>query len=81
VDEHVIQRLGDDDLLTWEAYPSSGHYGLATEPRIVFQCITDPSRPPRYVVRPGDEADAESEVIKDDEKMLREMLRNSKPIE
>ncbi|HEX6750061.1 MAG TPA: hypothetical protein VF092_22395 [Longimicrobium sp.] len=71
----------DENLLTWEAFASSGNFGLAIRPRIVFNCLSDPNRPPRYVERPGDEADAEEQVVTFDEKKLREMLRGSKELE
>ena len=71
----------DENLLTWEAFASSGTFGLAIRPRIVFNCLSDPSVTPRYVERPGDEADAEEQVHELDEHQLREMLRESKPLE
>jgi hypothetical protein len=71
----------DENLLTWEAFASSGNFGMAVRPRIVFNCLSDPSRPPRYVERPGDEADAEEQVIEYDEKQLREMLSTSRELD
>ena len=71
----------DENLLTWEAYASSGNFGLATRPRIVFNCVSDPSTPPRYLERPGDEADAEEQVAELDEKQLRQMLKDSHPLD
>jgi hypothetical protein len=71
----------DENLLTWEAFASSGNFGFAVRPRIVFNCLSDPSRPPRYVERPGIEADAEEQVIEFDEKKLREMLRSSRELD
>lgn len=71
----------DENLLTWEAFASSGNFGLAIRPRIVFNCLSDPSRPPRYVERPGDAADAEEQVIEYDEKQLREMLKSSRELD
>jgi hypothetical protein len=71
----------DENLLTWEAFASSGTFGLATRPRIVFNCLSDPDTPPRYVERPGDEADAEEQVAELGEKQLRQMLRDSRPLE
>ena len=71
----------DENLLTWEAFASSGNFGLATRPRIVFNCLSDPQTPPRYVERPGDEADAEEQVAEYDEKALRKMLRESRPLD
>ena len=71
----------DENLLTWEAFASSGNFGLAIRPRIVFNCLSDPSVTPRFVVRPGDEADAEQQVHELDEHQLRAMLREAKPLE
>ena len=55
--------------------------GFAVRPRIMFNCLSDPTRPARYVERPGIEADAEEQVIEYDEKTLREMLRSSKELD
>jgi hypothetical protein len=71
----------DENLLTWEAFPSGGDYGLAVRPKIVFNCLSDPTVRPRYVERDGHEADAEEEVIEYDEHQLRDLLRESKPLE
>ncbi|HEU4560197.1 MAG TPA: hypothetical protein VFS20_20275 [Longimicrobium sp.] len=71
----------DENLLTWEAFASSGIFGLAIRPRIVFNCLSDPSVTPRFVERPGDEADAEQQVHELDEHQLRAMLGQSKPLE
>ena len=71
----------DENLLTWEAFASSGNFGLATRPRIVFNCLSDPDTPPRYLERPGDAADAEEQVIEYDAAQLRQMLRDSRPLE
>ena len=70
----------DQDLLTWEAYASSGNFGLAVRPRIIFNCLSDTSRPQRYVERPGNEADAEEQVHELSEEQLREMLKESVPL-
>ena len=71
----------DENLLTWEAFASSGNFGLAIKPRIVFNCLSDPSRAPRYVERPGDEADAEEQVHEFSEQQLRDLLDKSRPLE
>ena len=71
----------DENLLTWEAFASSGNFGLATRPRIVFNCLSDPDTPPRFLERPGDEADAEEQVITFDEQQLRQMLSQSQPLD
>jgi hypothetical protein len=71
----------DENLLTWEAYASSGNFGLAVRPRIVFNCLSDTSLTPRFVERPGDEADAEEQVHEFSEEQLRAMLREAQPLE
>ena len=77
----MSQTFTDENLLTWEAFASSGNFGFAERPRVVFNCLSDPNTPPRYVERPGDEADAEEQVAEYDEKALRKMLRESRPLD
>jgi hypothetical protein len=71
----------DENLLTWEAFASTGHFGLAIEPRIVFNCLSDPLLTPRYVERPGDESAAEEQVHEFSDDKLRDLLRGSRPLE
>ncbi len=71
----------DENLMTWEAFASSGRFGMAIRPSIVFHCLSDPTVRPRYVQRPGDEADAEEEVLEYDEHQLRDLLNQSKPLD
>lgn len=79
--KRMSHTFTDENLLTWEAYASSGHFGLAVRPRIVFNCLSDTSLQQRYVERPGDEADAEEQVHEMSEQQLREMLNASQPLE
>lgn len=76
----MSRTFTDDSLLTWEAYASSGRFGLATEPSIVFHCLTEPHRRARYVTRGGDEADAEQTVAEMPDEQLREMLQQSEEV-
>lgn len=71
----------DENLLTWEAYASSGNFGLAIKPRIVFNCLSDSSLTPRYVERPGDESDAEELVHELGDDKLRALLRDARPLD
>jgi hypothetical protein len=71
----------DDDLVAWEAYASSGDFGLAITPRVIFNCLSDPSVRARFVKLRGDEADAEAQLHDFDEERLRQMLRDSEEIE
>jgi hypothetical protein len=67
----------DDDLQSWEAYATGGDYGLANNPKVVFNCLSDPSRRGRYLEFTGDEADAESLVSETSATQLKEMLKES----
>jgi hypothetical protein len=70
----------DEDLLSWEAYASTGRYSLPERPRIVFNCLSDPNRPARYVVHSGDNADAEGAVLDMPLEALRELLDESQEV-
>lgn len=67
----------DDDLHSWEAYASGGDYGLSINPKVIFNCVSDPTRRPRYLEVPGDEADAQSLVHAGGVDELKDMLRRS----
>ena len=71
----------DENLNTWEAFASSGHYGLSTTPRIIFNCLSDPGIAPRYLEQQGGEAEAEGETFARDDNSLRELLRSSHVLE
>lgn len=51
--------LTDEDFHNWEAYPSGGPFGFPGQPKVVFNCLTDLSRRPRWISLKGDNADAE----------------------
>lgn len=68
----------DANLMTWEAYSSGGKFGLPDNPLLVFNCLSDPGSPPRFVVYEGaDTADAEEAVHSMPEDRLRTMLAKS----
>jgi hypothetical protein len=64
----------DDDLVAWEAYASGGKFGLPEQPKIVFNCLSDPNRRPRFVIHEGQNAEAQEAVKRADDDLLREML-------
>jgi hypothetical protein len=70
----------DPDLLTWEAYPSAGDWGLPERPKIVFHCVSDPHRRARFVTHEGDNASAEGKVHSMDEARLLELLASSEEL-
>jgi hypothetical protein len=71
----------DDDLQSWEAYATGGDYGLANNPKVVFNCVSDPLRRPRYLEFTGDEADAEALISETNVRQLKEMLKESAELE
>ena len=71
----------DEDLHSWEAYASGGDFGLSINPRVVFNCVSDPTRRARFVEVQGDEADAEHLVHHGGEDRLRSMLREAQELE
>lgn len=77
----MSRTFTDENLLTWEAFASAGHSGLADHVRVVFHCISDPHRRGRFVPNPGDEADAEAAVHTASDDQLRTMLRSSRELE
>lgn len=70
----------DEGLLTWEVFSSSGPFGFPEQPKIVFQCLSEPNRRARFVVHDGDSADAAERVHGVPEDDLREMLRSSREL-
>lgn len=71
----------DAGLLTWEAYASGGKYGLPDDPKIIFNCLSDPGRRARFVQLSGDEADAEEQVHALPEGELRQMLDGARELD
>lgn len=71
----------DDSLLTWEAYPSGGPFGLPDSPKIVFNCLSDPDRRARFVEHPGDDADAQRVVQEVSDAELKRMLEGAAELE
>jgi len=76
----MTRTIVDRDLLIWEVFATGGNHGLPEDPKIVFQCVSDPSRRPRYVRRGGDSAGAQGTVISLDEADLLEMLEVAQPL-
>lgn len=77
----MSQTFTDENLISWEAFASSGDFGFAERPRIVFNCLSNPDTPARYVEVPGDEADAEGQLASSDEHQLRDLLARSQPVD
>lgn len=76
----MARTIQDQDMLFWEAYASSGESGYPARAKIVFHCLTDTSRRPRFVVREADRAEVEHEVRRLSEAELRGLLEGSQPL-
>lgn len=77
----MSQTFTDENLVTWEAFASGGRFGLAVRPKVVFHCVSDPARRPRFVQLPGDEADAEEAVHRSGVEGLRALLAESRELD
>jgi hypothetical protein len=77
----MSRTFTDENLLTWEAFASAGDFGLAMHPKVVFNCLSDPLVHPRFVVRHGNEADAEGDVHQMSDDQLRALLRESRDLD
>jgi hypothetical protein len=74
----------DENLQTWEVFPSGGRFGLPERPKIVFLCLSDtsPASRGRYVILPeGDEATAQDAVADLSDARLRELLAGSRALD
>lgn len=71
----------DDELLTWEAFPSGGPFGYPDRAAIVFQCLSDPDRRARYVRLNDDNASAERFVVQARDAELKALLEDSKQLD
>jgi hypothetical protein len=70
----------DPDLITWEAYASAGKWGLPEQPKIVFNCLSDPNRKPRFVIHDGHSGDAQESMSNASDDQLRRLLSDSKAL-
>ena len=70
----------DENLLTWEVYPSGGPSGYSERPFIVFNCLSNRMLRPRYVSSVGDEADAERMVESASDEQLLAMFKRSEEV-
>lgn len=70
----------DENMLTWEVYPTGGPYGFTDKPFIVFNCLSNRMIRPRYVSTLGDEADAERTISLASFEQLREMFARSEEV-
>jgi hypothetical protein len=76
----MTRTFQDDELLLWETYPAAPPFGATRGARIMFQCLTDPSRRARALEHDGDRAGAAKVVAGASSEELLELLRSSEPL-
>jgi hypothetical protein len=70
----------DDELISWEAYASTGRFSLPDDGRLVFLCVTQPNRRPRTILIPGDAVAAGAAIDSVSDQRLRELLARSREL-
>ena len=76
----MTRTIQDANLLLWEAYASAGAFGYPDEGRLIFHCLTDPSRRARVVEREGDKSSVEKEVATLPEMELLALLEKTQEV-
>jgi hypothetical protein len=76
----MSRMFQDENLLTWEVYPTGGPFGYTDKPFIVFNCLSNRMLRPRYVSTIGDEADAERKISLASNEELRTMFERSEEV-
>jgi hypothetical protein len=71
----------DDQFDEWEAYVSGGQPGGTKAARMMFVCISTPTRRPRFVTHSsGDPTEAEHELHHMDEAGLMQLFKSSQEL-
>lgn len=73
----MTRTIQDQDLLLWEAYASAGKSGGTDRARIIFHCLTDPSRRARSLPREAGKVDVENEIATLADAELVDLLREA----
>jgi hypothetical protein len=73
----MSRTILDSELRSWEAYATTGDFGLTAPAKIAFRCTSDSSQRPRIVDFEGDKSDAERAVQAWTEEELLEVLERS----
>jgi hypothetical protein len=76
----MTRTLQDPELVLWEAYASSGDWGTPEHARIMFQCLTEPGRRARVLIREGDRSDVEEELARITDAELVELLAEAQEL-
>jgi len=75
------RTIVDQDLRRWEAYATTGPYGMVQSGKVAFRCTTDPGQRPRALAIDGDKSEAERRVVEGSEEDLLRMLEKAAAID
>lgn len=77
----MARTFQDENFLVWEAFASTGAFGYAEAPQLVFNCLSNKTIRPRYVQLQGWEPEAQRQVqsVSDDE--LLKLFQTARPLE
>ena len=75
----MSRMFQDENLLTWEVYPTGGPFGHTDKPFIVFNCLSNRMLRPRYVSTVG-EAEAERTLADASNEELRALFERSEEV-
>jgi hypothetical protein len=73
----MSRTIIDRELKSWEAYATTGDFGLTAPAKIAFRCTSDGSQRPRVVDFEGDKSEAERAVLALTVQELLEVLERS----
>jgi hypothetical protein len=76
----VARTFLDQQLMTWEVYPSAGAYGFSLNPHLVFNCLSNRGARPRFFDVEGDEASAQKLVYDASDAELLAFLDSSRVV-
>ena len=76
----MARTILDRSLQRWEAYASTGAFGMPGRAHIVFRCASDAGQRPRAFPFQGDKSDAERVVLEATGASLVAMLEEAEPI-
>ena len=77
----MARTFTDGEFRGWEAYASGGRFGLPERPMVVFNCLSEPERRPRYVHFDGNQTDAEEAVAEMPVDRLKELFAKSRELD
>ena len=77
----MSHTFSDDDLRTWEVYPSGGRFGLPDNAKMVFYCLSEPHLRPRFVRTKQEDDDVQAALERASDAELLDLFRRSEPLD